>query len=133
MRFASPETTNFTAGLLSATAKLFPSSLFSTGGDELNTNCYAADEQTQAALNATGQTLDQALSAFTQTSHKALIAEGKTPVVWEEMVLDHNVTLSADTKVIVWISSANVKAVAESGHKLIHGASDYFYLVRRIP
>lgn len=46
------------------------------------------------------------------------------------MVLVHNVTLSKDTKVLVWISSANVKAVAESGHKLIHAASDFFYLVR---
>lgn len=30
----------------------------------------------------------------------------------------------------VWISSANVEAVAAKGFKLIHAASDYFYLVR---
>jgi hypothetical protein len=29
----------------------------------------------------------------------------------------------------VWISSDDVKAVAEKGFKLIHAASDYFYLV----
>ena len=46
------------------------------------------------------------------------------------MVLVHNVTLSPETKVLVWISSQNVKAVAEKGFKLIHAASDYFYLVR---
>ena len=45
------------------------------------------------------------------------------------MVLVHNVTLHPETKVLVWISSENVKAVAEQGHKLIHAASDYFYLV----
>lgn len=28
----------------------------------------------------------------------------------------------------VWISSDNVKAVAEKGFKLIHSASDFFYL-----
>ena len=83
LRLASEATTNFTAGLLAAAAKLTPSTLFSTGGDELNTNCYAADEETQAALNATGQTLEQALNTFTQVTHKALLDEGKTPVVWE--------------------------------------------------
>ncbi len=47
------------------------------------------------------------------------------------MVLSHNVSLSTkDTRVLVWISSDNVKAVVEKGFKVIHAASDYFYLVR---
>ena len=83
LRLASEATTNFTTGLLTAVAKLSPSTLFSTGGDELNVKCYPDDEETQASLNATGKTLEQALDTFTQTTHKALIAEGKTPVVWE--------------------------------------------------
>lgn len=83
LRLASPSTINFTASLLAATAKMFPSSLFSTGGDEVNTNCYEQDEQTQAELNATGSTLDQALSEFVQTMQTTLIKEGKTPAVWE--------------------------------------------------
>lgn len=62
---------------------MFPSPLFSTGGDELNVNCYANDTETQASLNSTGKTLEQALDTFTQTTHAAIIAEGKTPVVWE--------------------------------------------------
>jgi hexosaminidase len=45
-----------------------------------------------------------------------------------EMVLAHNVTLSPKTVVLVWISSDDVKAVAASGHRLVHAASDYFYL-----
>ncbi|KAI0365306.1 N-acetylhexosaminidase [Pilatotrama ljubarskyi] len=128
LRFANATVTSYVANLFSAVAKLFPSTLFSTGGDELNTNCYDIDTPTQAALNATGRTLEQALDVFTQETHKALEAKGKTPVVWEEMVLVHNVTLSKDTKVLVWISSDNVKAVAQKGYKLIHAASDYFYL-----
>ena len=83
LRLASAETTSYTAKLLSAVAKMFPSTLFSTGGDELNTNCYAADADTQKDLKASGKTLEQALDTFTQASHKALIADGKTPVVWE--------------------------------------------------
>lgn len=64
-----------------------------------------------------------------ETTHAALIETGKTPVVWEEMVLQYNVTsLSNDTLVLVWISSDNVVSVAQKGYKLIHTASDYFYL-----
>lgn len=107
---------------------MFPGSLFSTGGDEINAHCYNTDEPTQAALNASKLTFEQALSKFTVATHKALENEGKTPVVWEEMVLSHNVTLSNNTIVLVWISSDDVKAVAQTGKRLIHAASDYFYL-----
>lgn len=44
-------------------------------------------------LGAQGKTFEQALDTFTQATHTALKAVGKTPVVWEEMVLDHPVTL----------------------------------------
>ncbi|KAI0671147.1 N-acetylhexosaminidase [Trametes maxima] len=128
LRFVNPDVTSYIGDLFSAAVKLFPSTMFSTGGDELNTKCYDIDEPTQSALNASGSTLEQALDVFTQKTHKVLEDKGKTPVVWEEMVLVHNVTLSKETKVIVWISSENVKAVVEKGYKLIHGASDYFYL-----
>jgi hexosaminidase len=74
---------NFTASLLADVAKTLPSSYFSTGGDELNTNCYTNDYPTQQQLNSTGMTLNDALNTFTQVTHGALIAEGKTPVVWE--------------------------------------------------
>ena len=129
LRFASPATRQFTTDLLAATAQMFPSSLFSTGGDELNIPCYTADAETQQILNSTGQTLEQALSTFTQSTHGALEKLGKTPVVWEEMVLEHNVTLSNETVVMVWISSANAAAVAEKNFRIVHGPSDYFYLV----
>ncbi|KAF9483398.1 N-acetylhexosaminidase [Pholiota conissans] len=128
LRLASPATANFTAGLLTSIARTLPSMLFSTGGDELNVNCYTQDAQTQADLKASGKTLEQALDAFTQTTHGALRALGKTPVVWEEMALDHNVTLSNNTVIMVWISSQNAAAVAAKGLRLVHSPSDFFYL-----
>jgi hexosaminidase len=81
LRLASPATVNFTVGLLSAVAELFPSTLLSTGGDEVNARCYADDAQTQHDLE--GRTLEQALDEFTQATHGALRNFGKTPVVWE--------------------------------------------------
>ena len=60
---------------------MFPSTLFSTGGDEINARCYADDAQTQNDLG--GRTFEQALDVFTQATHGALRNLGKTPVVWE--------------------------------------------------
>lgn len=45
------------------------------------------------------------------------------------MVLSHNVTLPKDTITLVWISSANVASVVNEGYRVIHAASDFFYLV----
>ncbi|KAJ7037692.1 N-acetylhexosaminidase [Mycena alexandri] len=128
LRLASPATVNFTANLITAAARVMPSKYFNTGGDELNTACYTQDAQTQADLKQEGKTLEQALSTFTQATHGALAKLGKTPVVWEEMVLDHNVTLSNETLVLVWISSEDAAAVAAKNFRLIHAPSDYFYL-----
>ena len=83
LRFADEGVTNYIADMFTAVTKMFPSTLFSTGGDELNTNCYTIDEPTQKTLNETGRTLEEALDAFTQVTHKALEVQGKTPVVWE--------------------------------------------------
>ena len=44
------------------------------------------------------------------------------------MVLEHNITLGADTLMMVWISSEHVASVVDKGFNIIHAASDYFYL-----
>ena len=62
---------------------MMPSSFVSTGGDEIDEACYTSDAETQAALNVTGMTIEQVLDNFTQATHGALRAAGKTPVVWE--------------------------------------------------
>ncbi|KAJ3512227.1 hypothetical protein NLJ89_g3643 [Agrocybe chaxingu] len=128
LRLASSSTTRFTANVISSIAKTLPSKMFSTGGDELNVNCYLQDAQTQADLMSSGMTLEQALDAFTQMTHGALRTIDKTPVVWEEMALEHQVALSNSTIVMVWISSRNAAAVAAKVLRLIHAPSDYFYL-----
>ncbi|THU82938.1 N-acetylhexosaminidase [Dendrothele bispora CBS 962.96] len=128
LRLTSASTVNFTQSLFDSASTLFTGKLFSSGGDEINKNCYDQDSETQADLAANGTTFEEALDAFTQATHGVLHENGKRVVVWEEMVLEHNVTLANDTVVMVWISSANAAAVAQSGHKFVHAASDFFYL-----
>ncbi|KAF8133347.1 glycoside hydrolase family 20 protein [Boletus edulis] len=128
LRFALPEVVNFTTALLSSVAKTLPSYYFSTGGDELNTNCYVNDTLTQQQLKSANTTLAGALATFTNSTHSALIAEGKTPVVWEEQVLVWNLTLSKETIIMIWISSEDAAAVANLGYRIVHAPSNYFYL-----
>jgi len=128
LRLASPAVITFISDVIDAVSSSLPGKYFSTGGDEINTYCYQQDAETQADLKQSGQTFEQALNSFTQHTHGVLAKNGKTPVVWEEMVLEHNVTLSKDTIVMVWISSDDAAAVAKAGFRIVHAPSDYFYL-----
>ena len=61
----------------------YPGTLFSTGGDELNTNCYVNDTIFQDALMAANETFYGALNTYVLGTHDTVRAYGKTPVVWE--------------------------------------------------
>ncbi|GAA5964192.1 hypothetical protein JCM8115_002822 [Rhodotorula mucilaginosa] len=118
----------FSERLLHEAALLTASPLLSTGGDEINERCYLEDEDTAAVMRSRNATLDDLLGEFVIGTHDTVRQHGKIPVVWEEMALKHELNLGKDTIVTVWISSANVRAVAEQGHRIIHAASDYLYL-----
>ncbi|KZO96763.1 glycoside hydrolase family 20 protein [Calocera viscosa TUFC12733] len=128
LRFAVPEVLNFTQQMFASVLSTLPGTLFSTGGDELNINCYVNDTLTQEALSASGQNLSEALSTYVLGTHDTVRASGKTPAVWEEMLLVQNISLGSDTIILVWISSDDALAVADKGYKMVHGPSDYFYL-----
>lgn len=68
------------------------------------------------------------VSFYLSIVHSALRESGKTPIVWQEMVLTHDLPLENDTIVMVWISSQDVQKVVEKNFRVIHAASDYFYL-----
>jgi len=70
------------------------------------------------------------LTSFTLAMHQVLLNAGKSPVVWQEMVLDHNVDVKLSNKTIamVWESSADAVSVAQKGYQLVHAPSDFFYL-----
>lgn len=55
------------------------------------------DPETQEHLTSRNMMLEQALDDFVQRTHSAITQAGKHPVVWQEMVLNHNVTLVNET------------------------------------
>ncbi|KAF8333584.1 N-acetylhexosaminidase [Cantharellus anzutake] len=128
LRLATASVIEFTQNLIKSVLPSLPSKYFSTGGDEINTNCYSQDPETQSELEKKGWTLDQALGNFVGKIHSTVASLGKTPVVWEDLVLSHNLTLANNTIVMVWISSQNAAAVVQKGYRIVHAPSDYFYL-----
>lgn len=98
---------------------------FHTGGDEVNRNSYLLDDTVKSNDPAILQPLMQ---TFIDFNHDKVRAAGLTPIVWEEMLLEWNLTLGPDVIVQSWRSDEAVKKIVESGHQALVG--NYQYWVR---
>ncbi|KAF1937856.1 hypothetical protein EJ02DRAFT_447188 [Clathrospora elynae] len=106
--------------------RVYPySSYFHTGGDEVNKNAYMFDDTVKSNSSAILQPLMQ---KFVDRNHDQVRALGLTPVVWEEMLLDWNVTLGPDVIVQSWQSDEAVAQIVAKGHKALVGNYNYWYL-----
>ena len=98
-------------------------SYFHTGGDEVNMKAYTLDDTVNSSDASVLQPLMQ---KFIDRNHNQVRAMGLTPVVWEEMLLDWNLTLGADVIVQSWQSDEAVAKIVQSGHKALVGNYNYW-------
>jgi len=104
--------------------RLYPySSYFHTGGDEVNPNAYVLDDTVKSNDTAVIQPLMQ---KFVDRNHDQVRAAGMTPIVWEEMLLQWNVTLGSDVVVQTWQSDDAVLQTVQQGHKALVGNYQYW-------
>lgn len=104
--------------------RVYPfSSYFHTGGDEVNKNAYRRDDTVKSSDPAVLQPLMQ---KFIDHNHDRIRAHGLTPIVWEEMLLDWNLTLGKDVIVQSWQSDEAVAKIAEKGYKTLVGNYRYW-------
>ncbi|KAL8787710.1 MAG: hypothetical protein Q9213_002030 [Squamulea squamosa] len=101
------------------------SAYFHTGGDEVNANAYSLDDTVRSNQSSVLKPLIQTLVDF---NHDYVRAAGMTPIVWEEMLLDWNLTLGADVVVQTWLSDKSVARTLAKGHKVLAGNYQYWYL-----
>ncbi|KAL8716731.1 MAG: hypothetical protein Q9225_005960, partial [Loekoesia sp. 1 TL-2023] len=99
------------------------SAYFHTGGDEVNKNSYKLDETVRSNASSVLQPLMQ---KFVDYNHGYVRAAGMTPVVWEEMLLEWNITLGSDVVVQAWLSDESVADTVAKGHKVIAGNYNYW-------
>jgi hexosaminidase len=106
------------------------SAYFHTGGDELNKNDSMLDEGIRSNDSAVLQPL---LQKFIDTQHARVRAAGLTPMTWEEIPLDWNVTMDKDTVVQTWLGGESVKKVTELGHKVIDSNYNFWVSILLLP
>jgi hexosaminidase len=109
-------------------------SYFHTGGDEVNVNDYLLDETVKSNSSSVLQPL---LQTFINRVHASVRENDLVPIVWEEMLLDWNLTFPSPTNstseksdVIVqtWRSAEALSSVLKKGYRALFGAYDYWYL-----
>ncbi|KAE8843263.1 hypothetical protein PTNB73_01308 [Pyrenophora teres f. teres] len=127
LKLNSPKVSEFLNKLLDdVLPRVSPySAYFHTGGDEVNKNAYNLDDTVKSNDTAVLQPLMQ---KFVDRNHDQVRKLGLTPVVWEEMLLDWNVTLGKDVIVQSWQSDAAVAQITAKGHKVLVGNYNYWYL-----
>lgn len=98
-------------------------SYFHSGGDEVNIQSYLLDDTVRSNDTAILQPLMQ---KFVDRNHDQIRANGLRPIVWEEMLLQWNLTLGKDVLVQTWQSDEAVAQTVASGHKALAGNYNYW-------
>ena len=91
---------------------------FHTGGDEVNANAYLLDEGVKSNDSTVIQPL---LQKFVDFNHQRVRAAGLTPIVWEEQLLQWNLTLGSDVVIQTWLSDDSLARTVAKGHKALFG------------
>ncbi len=108
--------------------------LFHNGGDEVNKNAFLLDDTVKSNSSAVLQPLVQKLmSNVTGMVRRA----GLTPIVWEEMLIDWNLTFPSaaydrsatpDVLIQVWQEASTLQNVLKKGYRAIFGDYHNWYL-----
>ncbi|GAB7360941.1 hypothetical protein MBLNU230_g0925t1 [Neophaeotheca triangularis] len=98
---------------------------FHLGGDEVNMQAYLFDDTVNSNLSSVLQPLMQ---QFMDRNLAQLAASSFTPVVWEEMLLDWNLTLPDTTIIQSWLSDTSLAEIVSRGYRGLAGNYNYWYL-----
>lgn len=106
-------------------------SFYHIGGDEVNLPAYLLDDTVRSDDPGVLRPL---LQQFIDHAIVLSATHGLQPIVWEEMILDWNLTLpsvkdtSKGTLVQVWRDSSRIEEVLKKGHRVIFGDFKHWYL-----
>ncbi|KAF9957999.1 hypothetical protein BGZ70_009345 [Mortierella alpina] len=151
-----PFTYTLLDGLVKEWASQFPDKHVHIGGDEINAECWKSSERLTDYMNNPNRRagyekplkqvqdysdqmkrksssgsqsgLDKLLELYLDKVFGMYLAQGKRPVFWEEIALEHNVRIPRSSIVQVWKNSRNAKRVIQQGLPVILSGGDYWYL-----
>ena len=93
-------------------------SYFHTGGDEVDFNTLLLDETVRSNEP---DVLRPLLQKFFDHTRQNVHSRGMTQIVWEELLLEYNLTLPKDVVVQAWRSESSVASIVNKGHHVIAG------------
>ena len=97
---------------------------FHFGGDEVNARAYGLGSDpsiTKDSIRAGVQDIMDHIFAIAQDY-------GQVPIVWEELLLEWNLTLPSNTIIQTWRSNEALANVLDHGHQVLFGSSTHWYL-----
>jgi len=98
---------------------------FHTGGDEVNAKVYQLDP----GVGSNNKTkIRPHLQKFFDHVQAQVNKQHMSPFVWEEMLIDWNLTIPEKTVVQIWQSDEAAKKATEKGYRIIQGTYNYWYL-----
>lgn len=98
---------------------------FHVGGDELNLEAYNLDPTVQSSSKKVIRPLLQHLmNHIISLVH----SHGLIPSIWEDMLLEWELELPANTIIQTWRSSASLARVVAKGHRALFGPCEEWYL-----
>ena len=100
-------------------------SLFHLGGDELNKNAYRLDPTVNSSSK---EVLRPLVQRFMDHAIKLTARHRFTPLVWEEMVLEWNLTLPKNVIIQTWRSTSSLSEIVSRGHQALFGSNSHWYL-----
>ena len=101
------------------------SAIYHLGGDEVNRKVHLLDETVNSSdFHALKPMIQQIFDQILRN----VKAHGLRPVVWEEMVIDWDLTLPPETLVQVWRNSEHIEAVIKKGFSVIFGDYLHWYV-----
>ena len=96
---------------------------FHTGGDEVNAQAYTLDPTVKSN---DAKIIAGYIQKLVDRNHARVRAAGLAPIVWEEMLLNWNLTLGGDVVVQSWLSDDSVAAIVKQGHKALAGNYNFW-------
>ena len=103
------------------------SSYFHLGGDELNLNAYSIDPTVRSTSREVLRPLVQSLidQVISLANSYSL-----TTILWEEMLLDWNLTLPKNIVIQTWRGNQDgaLASILDKGHKTLFGSNSHWYL-----
>jgi len=117
----SKKSLRFISDIYETLAEVFPSKFVHIGGDEAPKQEWQMSPRARALGKESGRTQ----SYFTEHIAKMLLAKGRTPVAWDEVLQ----TGGAPSNMVItaWRSPEELQRSVQQGHPTVNAVSEYLY------